>query len=468
MNTQLPQLESPESSSPIITRAVAAGLRGEYCDSYIFPAWQRSLLGLLGRLPPSAARFAISRFQTLSGLDPARLDRFSINDLIRERLQDYASLQGPFPAIVMGAGLGGASAHLSLALGAPFLPQAFVTTLRGGSPDGCTLRYYERSASRAMRIAAQNRQLITIQHFDPVHDGWLTRFVNHLRFKLIDLPEAYKDYIHSHLAPGGAVCFLDCRAQWLRFRVAERSFFQVGGWGDLSPQEFIDGSSRLQEYCRQAKLSECGWRLEGFPLESGPESEWGVEPGLGEALKAFCEAHGYRFVRIALPEPHDYSRLAYLATLKRLEKEGRRPSGILVEMFSQYDATAVERAGLLPLWLIFNTWDSLRFLQQMRSSFPADRPVFFSPLSTFTLTPDMVPWKAWEQVLEGLDWTNIGTRPSHYPSDALALVSWAQPLRSWIEKNAAPLQCHLLAEELQEIAAELQPAHKRLSNECRE
>jgi hypothetical protein len=172
---------------------------------------------------------------------------------------------------------------------------------------------------------------------------------------------------------------------------------------------------------------------------------------LGEALEAFCQREGYRFVRIRLSQPHDFSRLAFRAVERLLEKEGRAPAGALVEMFTQFDATAVLRSGLLPLWLVFNTQDSLDFLRRMTPQFPKDKPVFFSPLTTFSITPDLVPWSEWESALSGLSWTNIGTRPSHYPADARALVSWADKLRDWCEKNAQPIRGRLSAGELSEI-----------------
>ena len=53
--------ESTESSSPIVTRAVAAGLRGEFCDNYEFAGWQKAVLTVLGALPQGVARFAIRR-----------------------------------------------------------------------------------------------------------------------------------------------------------------------------------------------------------------------------------------------------------------------------------------------------------------------------------------------------------------------------------------------------------------------
>ena len=452
-NTQ--QLESLESSSPIVTRSVAAGLRAEYCNPYLFSPIQQLGLKILGQFPQAVARFAVSRFETLTGLDPRLLQGLAIERLARERIGDYAQVQGKFPVAVLGAALGGASAHLSLALGGPFLPQAFVTTLRGGSPDGDAGVYFERSKALAQEITRNNPKVMTIQHFDPIHDEWMTRYVNHLRFKLLDLPQVYADFLRSHLQPGGTVCYLDCQAQWLRYRVGERSVFQVGGWGDISPQEFLEGSERIRKYRRANRLADRDWRLEGYPLESGPESEWGCEPGLGEALENFCRGEGFQFVRITLPEPHDYSRLAYLSYAKLLEMEGRQPAGILIEMFSQFDAFAALQAGLLPLWLVFNTWDSLEFLKSMRKHFPKDLPVFFSPLSTFTQTPDLVPWPEWETALQGLDWRNIGARPSHYPADALALTNWVDPLRKWVAQHKNPIRARLDPPALLEIAETL-------------
>jgi len=452
-------LESPESSSPIVTRAVSAGLRSDFCNTYSFPAWQRLALDLLGRFPQGAARFVISRFETFTGLDPAVLKDFKINTLAEERLGDYAGVDGPFPAVTVGAALGGASAHLALALGGPFLPQAFVITLRGGSPDGDAQAYYRLSADLAIQIARRDPAVFTIQHYDPIHDEWMTRYVNHLRFKLLDLPRAYIDYLRRNLQPGGAVCYLDSQASWLRYRVGERSVFQVGGWGDISAREFLESSARIRSYCERVGLRHADWRLPDFPLEEGPESEWGCEAGLGEALESFCRSEGFRFVRITLPEPHDYSRLAFNAVARLLEIEGRQPAGALVEMFTQFDATAVRQGGLLPLWLIFNTLDSLAFLKSMRPQFPQDRPVFFSPLATFTQTPDLTPWQDWQNAFKGLDWRNIGTRSTHYPADSHALTHWAEPLRAWVSQHPKPIQTHLKAEQLLELARVLQPGN---------
>jgi hypothetical protein len=448
-------LESSESSSPIVTRAVAAGLANQYIDAYQFNAWQQLALRGIGLFPQSVARWIISRFETLSGLQPEKVRNLSIDQLIGERLADYRHLKSPFPAIIVGSALGGATAHLSLALSGPFLPQAFVFTLKGGSKDGDINTYFHRSADLAIKIAENNPHILTIQHYDPIHDEWMTRYVNHLRLKLIDLPDLYREFIKKNLQPGGVIYYLNCQAKWLRYRLGERRVFQVGGWGDISPQEYIYGSERIDRYCKKVNLNNCRWQLTDYPLEEGPESEWGSEDGLLEALQDYCQHQGYQFFPVNLPDPNSFSWLAFKSQQYLVQKSGQEASGVFIEMFSQFDATAVKKSRLLPLWLVFNTVDSLEFLRAAIQNFPKDKPVFFSPLSTFTLTPDIVPWSDWERVLDRFDWKNIGSRKSHYPADAKALISWSKLLRDWVDHNLEPITMHLFSTEFESILINL-------------
>lgn len=456
-------MESRESSSPLVTRAVAAGLQGFQAPGYDLAGWQRFGLRVVGLLPSSVGAWLVPRMQAPGAVNAVDVRKMSLQDLLAARLQDYAGLRGKFPAVTAGVALGGPTTHLSLALRAPFLPQAFVISMKGGSKRANPREYYLRSADLALELAERNPDILTIQHFDPVHDGWLTRQINHLRIKLLGLPDVYREFLRARLEPGGELVYLDGGARWLRYRVGARSVFQVGGWGDISAREFLDGSDRLRAFMRQENLGEAGWKLDGVPLEEGPESEWGSEPGLGESLEAFCQSEGFKFVRIALPEPNDFSRLAFFAQAQLLKGAGIEPSGVLVEMFSQFDAAAVTQAGLLPLWLIFNTADSLAFLRSMQGNFPKDKPVFFSPLSTFTRTPDIVPWRKWEEVLRGFEWTNVGARASHYPADTRAVVDWRKPLQAWAAGQPVLNLPRLTATELSSLAIDLQKPVERIT-----
>lgn len=440
--------ESQESSSPIVTRAVAAGLVGQFHEPYLLAYWKQLGLRIIGHLPQKVALFTIPRFEALGGLSHNKISHITIDDLVDERLQDYAKLNTKFPCITVGSALGGASAHLSLALGGPFLPQPFVLTLLGGSANGDVSTYFNRSINLAKSITKNNPHILAIQHFDPVHDQWMTRHVNHLRLKLLSLPDSYAKFIEEHLIPGGAICYLDCQAQWLRYRINDQCFFQVGGWGDIPADEYLSGSERLKQFSKKIGSSIHNWQLMEFPIEKGPESEWGSEPAMLDSLMDFCNRKGFQFLHIKLPDPEDFSRLAYYCLNYNLEKEERKPSGILIEMFSQFDPMTIRNSGLLPIWLVFNTHRSKQFLESMLLNIDKEKPVFFSPLVTFTHTPDIVPWIEWEKTLQDFQWINVGARKSHYPADAQRLVDWHKKLREWVYQNQNPLHTVLTGEEI--------------------
>lgn len=449
-------MESRESSSPVVTRSVAAALNHEIIPGYEFSWFERLGLRLLGYLPSGLSQLLVPWAQRSGGLDPRTAASITSEGLIGNRLMDYRNLHGPFPAAVVGVAQGGTTAHLARLLNAPFLPQAFVLTLRGGSPHGDAQQYFELSKDLAVHITNRNPDFISIQHFDPVHDGWLTRSLNHLRLKLVEMPEAYRAFIRSHIVPGGDVVYLDGGATWLRQKVGNRNYFQAGGWGDISAEEFYSGSERLMQYSTQEKLTSSRWRLSEFEIESGPESEWGSEEGLAQSLEEFCLHEGYQFNRIRFETPNDFSLLAFLAYQQFFEAQNIKPCGAVIEMFSQFDATIVHQAGLLPIWLIFNTGDSLEFMNKMLGQVPSDLPVFFSALSTFSKTPDMVNWQDWVNALAGRQWVNAGARGSHYPADTLALLDWKKPLLQFLGVSRINPQGRLTAQQVVSIARRIE------------
>ena len=244
-------------------------------------------------------------------------------------------------------------------------------------------------------------------------------------------------------------------ARWLQFQVGAKNRFQVGGWGAVSAEDFISGNAYLAEYARRTGLKEWQWRLNNFPCDYYPESEWGSEIGLEEELEQYCQKEGYIFKRIHFEKPEDFSRLAFEIARYRHKQAGTEPNGVIIEMFSQYNAIAVERKGLLPLWLIFNTLDSADFLRGELKRFPMGKPVFFSPLATFSITPDLVAWEDWMCILKNFQVINIGARKSHYPTDAAALIDWEKPLRKWISKQADMDLGRMTGEELEYCAAQV-------------
>jgi hypothetical protein len=433
-----PTFESAESASPVITRVVAGVLADRHEPAFQFAAWERLGMRFLNLFPPGVAQ-SIVRWQfNQSALSPERARQLDVDDLVRQRLQDYQALEGRFPVVVVGSALAGAAAHIAAILGGPFLPQPFILGLRGGSPDESVAPHLALTSSIAKAILERNPSLRAIAHFDPVHDGWLTRTVSHLRLKLIDLPEAYRRFLHRHLAPGGTILYLGCRAGWLQFPLTERFSYQIGGWGGIPAEEFIHGSERIDRFLKASgSPHRGGWHVPEIDPVWSFESEWGSEPGLDQALQAFAEEFDYHFERIQFLHPHEFSRLAFDAHKALLDQNQRTISGLLIETFTQYDPFIVLQGGLLPLWLVFNTSDSLEFLQDTLKSIPADLPIYFSGLATLSRTPDMVPWGDWASALEGRPWVSVGAGPRRYPEDLVALFRWLERLKKHLHLDAA-------------------------------
>ncbi len=422
--------ESAESASPVLTRLIAGVLTGYPETVFNFNAVEKIGLALLNRLPVSVARTVVRQQFRWTALSPLEAEKLQVEQLVAARLADYAGVDGTFDTILVGSAMGGATAHLAAVLGAPFLPQPFILGLRGGSPEDEVPPHLALTSRVAERILDRNPEVMAIGHFDPIHDGWLTRVVTHLRLKLIDLPRGYREFLQNRLKPGGTIVYLDCEARWLHYKQGARQVYQIGGWGGISPEEFIEGSERIDRALTESgSKHRGGWGIPDQEPVEGPESEWGSEPGLDQALEVFAREQGYGFERITFDDPQGFSRLAFLAHEELYRRQGREAEGVVVETFTQYDPQLVLSSGLLPLWLIFNTKDSREFLETQTQFFPRGKPVYFSGLVTLSRTPDMVPWEGWAQALEGFSWTSIGARPSRYPEDLISLWRWSERLR---------------------------------------
>jgi len=229
--------ESAESASPVLTRLIAGVLSGHPETVFSFGEIEKIGLALLNRLPVSVARAVIRLQFRWTALPPLEAEELQVEQLVAARLADYDGVDGQFDTILVGSAMGGATAHLAAVLGAPFLPQPFILGLRGGSPQDEVSSHLALTSRVAERILDRNPEVMAIGHFDPIHDGWLTRVVSHLRLKLIDLPRGYREFLLSKLKPGGTIVYLDCEARWLHYKLGARQVYQIGGWGGISPEE---------------------------------------------------------------------------------------------------------------------------------------------------------------------------------------------------------------------------------------
>jgi hypothetical protein len=458
--------EAPESSSAATLRAVVASLNDAWHVPQHSTPTEKRLAQFTQYLPESVSKKAVVRTVRERALDPNLARYIKTEGLARQAVAHYEQTDGRvgYPAILIGAPNGGV-AYLAALMGAAFLPAYFLLSFADRTAPDDVASYHEHGASLINTILAANPDLVAINHYDPIHDRFLVEEVNHVRLKLLELPEAYRQFIANHLAPDGVIFYVDNSYQWRQYVIDDQHLFQVGGLGGFSEQTYLNGSETLDAWLADQKSDHRGgWQLPGYDLVETPESEWGSLPPFREAVNDFADDAGYQFKAIHGEHPEDFSALAYTAYLWESRLHERTPNGVLVECFSQINPTAALRADLLPLWMPFNTEDSLAYFTRMTPYLPKNLPVALSLLANFTKTPDLPPARAWKEVGEKIGPVHwIGVHPERYPMDIAAIFDYAPDLQQWVQAHPGQEpRPHLSPEELLDMMKYLNHHGSRL------
>ncbi len=435
--------EASESTSAAVLHAVAAALSDAWYQPVALDGSDARWVQSASRLPGSVLRWLVGRKVSEAGLDPVLSRYVTTEGLARQAVSVYAGLTESigYPAILIGAPSGGV-AHLAALLHIPFLPAHFMLSFADVTAADDVAAYQAHGAALVEPILRRNPDLQAVNHYDPVHDRFRVERLNHVRLKLLDLPEAYRNFIRAHLAPGGAVFCADCTFSWRQYQIGAEHYFQVGGLGGFEAEQFRTGADELNRWLVvQGSKHGGGWPLrEGFPLVDAREAEWGTPSAFREAVQSFAHQSSYAFHALNGASPEDFSALAYTAYLWEARLHEREPGGLLVECCGQTNPTAALRSDLLPLWLPGNCTRSLRFLETMIEYVPSSIPVVLSMNSTYAATPDMPTAEAWRRAVSGIgpvQW--LGPDPKRYPADLLARSDYLPHLQAWTRERPGRL-----------------------------
>ena len=429
-------------------RSVATALRGQFFHPYEGGFVQDMAARMVALLGKRTIAWSIGQAVRFAGQEGGVADLVSSEQLARWAVGLYENSEGPFDSMVLGAPSGGV-ADLAVALGSPLLSEHFASVFRARGHVDDISAHLSQGEHLARRVLHHNPQVHVVQHYDPVHDRSLLKCHDVLRFKLLEVPAAYRRFMETRLRPGGTIFLADCTYTWPQYSISDRYTFQVGGLGGLPPDEYAAGSERIETMQRVDGSPHLGgWALKGTPLEARPESEWGTLSQFRAAAEAFAKANGYGFVVMKCSHPEQYAEIAFRANLKLCQDEGVGPQGTLVECFTQANPVAARRSRLLPLWLPWNCTDSLPFLAKMAAEFPPKAPVLFMPAASFSPTFDMASLEDYRGILRNFPLIVLGMNHRLYPVDPTAVFRATRELRRWCERNPAPLRSHLLADDL--------------------
>ena len=374
-----------------------------------YPQGSELFLWLLSLLPEDLRIAGIEWGMSVSlGEPPQVLDSFDPKELPAWCTAQYPD--GKYKAIVIGSPNGGI-AHLASLLRAPFLTTSFGLAIRHHPIDPDDLDAYAATGDRyAADIleGADPGSIEVVDHYDPLHDRSLVKYVNFLRVKLHTVPQVYREFIRKNLAPGGKIILVDCTYPWPQLRVGKDSYFQIGGLGGLTPEDYLKRWGR------------------DLPLEMRPESEWGCPPEFSAALREFAKEAGIEVVEISYSHPSDYGALSYRAYLAC---PGVRKREIMFDCFNYQNPLTNLQSGIPALWLPFNTQDALSFVRGFLVGREFSR-IYLAMVPSFARSPDTAKLDAWEDVLSvhgGLDLLAIDREA--FPADALAPFGYAEAMK---------------------------------------
>jgi hypothetical protein len=324
--------------------AAARALRGEDCSDLGY----QPILSRFRGAPEPVRRAAVARAAARAALAPAEAGATDV-DLVARWVVDHYPPRS-YPGVVVGSPHG-AAVHLAVALGVPWLPSGFETAVRW--PDGSVddpsgaLRH---GAAVASHLIARNPEVGVRQVHDPAGRGVLAASTVTLIVRWRGLPDAYRQFLGTRVAPEAPVYLLRDARTWPVLDPGEGHSFQVGAPASgLDPADFQRDSDPLGQVLRGAGGDRARWQPPGDP---GPQgyAEHAVEAGFESGLREWANQAGSPLHRVLFPRPEALSAAAADVYREWLRSAGKTGNRCVVECGRLLDPWQVIRAGLVPYW----------------------------------------------------------------------------------------------------------------------
>lgn len=384
-------------SSVNSVRAVGSFLRGKPHQAMGVGPSSRLIADRVAPSPPARARAALFRVAGFSQGIPLDLVRhLDVDELDEWVVRQYGP--GPYPVVVIGS-TSGPAVHLAAALGAPFLPQTTLSSVRdlatrSDDPVGAM-----SALAPTIRAIARNNPRVNVYHMhDPAQDRPMLEAMAYVRLKRRELGRPYERFLTERLAPGGTILQVECTRTWRARTVGDRCYFQFGCLGGVSEEEYHHPGERIAAYLKQERSPVGTWEPPEMDTRQ-PEAEWGYDPALSEDIATVARRYGFAVRRLVSEEPQEQS--PFVADLHRwwYRQLGRPTDRLLVESYVQWDPMTALRTNSVPFWLRFNMEPSFR---ELKNYLESTEPYDFIHLNLFSQgieSPGVVPVEQWESLL---------------------------------------------------------------------
>jgi hypothetical protein len=419
--------------------AVAACMHNkEFKGVGVVPDFLPKSIPMLLNLLPRNVREALYRWGGWLAAQPKRIPDIRSEDISAWVVSEYP--QKAYPGAMIGSS-NGAAAHLCVAMGMPWLPQTFLVTVRRHvHPDDLNADV-EWGRRQAHTIRRANPDLFVSQMHDPVQDRLMVERMGYFRIKKMKLGSHYEDFLRK--LPAGSPLFLvECRYQWPVTQVDEGHTFQIGGLGDIEPEEYVNGSERIREFLKKNGSPHGHWQAPA-PTGEYPEAEWGFQSCLGDDAERFAKEAGFRIRRIRFEHPECLS--PFVADLYRwwYRRRGHEPKHLIADCFAIMDPWWTLKTGAVPFWMAFNTRNSWRALDKYLKNSPPFEEIYMMLMSNGISGIGQVSIEDWKKLLGRATKTGdfLGVDEDKYPMDFGSFVRYHPHMRKKIKHRFPMPEC---------------------------
>lgn len=451
-----PKYITTADSSTVVVRGIASNLRGEEFDPFMVNPIQRYGSMFFNLFPKNIRKSMMEIFSGSIGVQFSMAEDVRTESLVGWVAGEYPQRQ--YDAIIVGAPSGGVG-HLSSLLDAPFLTQHFLVGFKGRFEIDNSDQYMRKCLPSAETILKNNPDLTAIIHYDPLHDRFIVKRIGFVRLKLLAFHQAYRDFVKSHLQPGGTIVLVGCSFPWMQYELDDRIRFQLGGLGGVGPDEYYNGSDRIEKYIYRENHSgqndestnyHKGWILDNYALSNQPESEWGLISSFADDVRQFASSNSYKLLDINLSHPDQLSRITFNAFDNLINREyPNSPKRIFMDSFTHSSPAFNRKISAIPLWLPFICNDSYEFATGILDKQPSNTRILLALHPSFSDPLDLTSLDTWKNYLS--KFTNpiyVGINHQKYPADLTSYWGFSDDLKRLGNSMKRPLKGIMTADEL--------------------
>lgn len=399
------------------------------------PPWVGSAINIL----PKKIRKILYSWSGWMDAIPAK----DLDSLESEDISNWVTSLFPkkkFNGIMFGSA-NGAAIHICSALGIPWLPQTYlVAPKRLLKPD--EIKEDIEWGKKVIRpFLDRNTDMMTTQMHDPVQDRLMIQKMGYFRIKKMKLGNCFEEFIRTRLADDYPLITVECQYQWHQYQSGDRHLFQLGGFGAMTPEEYLYGGKRVEEFLSKVKAPVKKWEAYD-PSGEFPEGEWGFTEQVLEDIRRFANSEKIPLKRLIFDHPEGLSE--FTADLYRwwYKKRGLKQERLLIENFgliAPYDA--IETSSI-PFWLAFNTQPSCQRIKEYLNESPKFQELYLMLMSNgVTEGIGLTTIEEWREILNYAQQRGefIGVNEREYPLDFGTFLKYDDELLTKItERNPLP------------------------------